>query len=194
MRSRALDTVSVLGEGQWFLFDHFPVPSGRIKYTLHHGNLYLSGSIMSTCYCKVDSLISACDLVKSAIDSRNIISWRTLNTEHLSMLPVSFGRQLVALKAYMYGRTRTQAEIHAYHPFTHSWVHVGDFPTSATPEFAIVNTAGELVVLCNKTTIPIGRRKCYIVLKATLQGMASTVYILHLIQYKFPKPSGFPTT
>ena len=62
MQFKALDTIYVLGEGQWFLVQRFPVPSGSIKSIIYNGNLYLSGS-MSTCYCKVDLLIAACDLV-----------------------------------------------------------------------------------------------------------------------------------
>ena len=166
---RALDTISVLGEGQWFLVEHFPVPSGSIKYTIYNGNLYLSGNIRSTCYCKVESLIAACDLVKSGTVASHKISWRTFNTERLTVLPVSFGRQLVGVK--MYRLMRTRAEIYAYHPFTRSWVHVGELPIAERPVCAFVlHTAGELVVLCRTITRPIRRRK-FTVLKATLQGM-----------------------
>ena len=184
---RPSDTVSVLDDGQWFLVQHLPAPCGSTKFTVYNGNFYLFGSTVSrrfSYYCKVDSLISACELVKSgaASDGRSVL-WRTLNVksggifdrhempltrmEYPTMLPVSFGQQLVAVK--MYRGIRTHAEIHAYHPFTQSWVHVGSLPTTDRPACAFVHTTGELVVLCRMITRPIGRRK-FKVMKATLQG------------------------
>ena len=42
---RALDTVCVLIEGQWFLLKHFPEPCGQISFTIYNGNLFLLRNI-----------------------------------------------------------------------------------------------------------------------------------------------------
>ena len=161
-----LDTVYVLGEWQWFFVQRLPVPCGAINFTIYNGNLYLSGREMSTCYCKVDSLIAACDLVTSGGTFE--LLWRTLKMESLTLYPVSFGRQLVAVR--MYRGMRTNAEVHAYHPFTQSWVHVGSLPTTERPACAFVHTTGELVVLCHVIARPLTGRR-FKIMKATLKGM-----------------------
>ena len=143
-----------------------PCDYGAINFTIFNGNLYLSQRRMSTCYCKMDSLITACDLAKSGGTFE--ILWRTLKKERLTLFPVSFGRQLVAVR--MYRGIRTNAEVHAYHPFTKSWVHVGSLPTTETPACAFVHTTGELVVLCHVNGRPLTGRR-FKVMKATLQGM-----------------------
>ena len=163
-----LATIFVLGEKQWFLVQRLPVPCGAINFTIYNGNLYLSGRIMSTCYCKVDSLIAACEFAKSGGTCTSEILWRTLKMESLTLYPVSFGRQLIAVK--MYRGMRTHAELHAYHPFTKSWVHVGSLPTTERPACAFVHTTGELVVLCHVIARPLTGRR-FKVMKATLQGM-----------------------
>ena len=163
-----LDTVYVLREGQWFLVQRLPVPCGTIKFTIFNGNLYLSGNTLSTCYCKVDLLIAAYDheLMKSGCAFE--VLWRTLKMEHLTLFPVSFGRQLVAVRVFR--DRRIYAEVHAYHPFTQSWVHVGSLPTTERPVCSFVHTTGELVVLCHTIARRRTRRR-FKVMKATLQGM-----------------------
>ena len=166
----ALDTVFVLSEGQWFLVGHLPVSYGILRFsTIHNGNLYLLAmeSRTSQCfsyYSKVHSLITACEFMRSGtrIDGHNI-SWRKLNMDRLTVLPVSFGTQLVGVR--IYNRTiRTHSEIFAYHPFNESWVHVGNLPINERPVCAFVHTTGELVVLCGR-----GRGQ-FKVVKASLQG------------------------
>ena len=163
-----MDTVYVLSEGQWVLVQRLPVPCAGIKFTILNGNLYLSGSALPTCYCRVASLIAACESVKSAGTCE--ILWRTVEKESLTRYPVSFGQQLVSVNTF--GGARTNAEIYAYQPFTQSWVHVGNLPTTERPACVFVHTTGELVVICDMTTRsrPLTRKR-FKVMKATLKGM-----------------------
>ena len=47
---KALDTVFVIGDRQWFFVGHLPIPYGIFKFTIHNGNLYLFGSRISQCF------------------------------------------------------------------------------------------------------------------------------------------------
>ena len=163
-----LDTVTVLDEGQWYLVQRLPLPYGAIEYTIHNGNLYLFGnSILRpySYYCEMDSLMTACEMVKSGTTmfEGQSVSWKTLRRGRLSC-PVSFGQHLVAMKI---DNMRSHNKILAYHPFTQSWVHVGNLPRTEGLECTFVHTTGELVLLCGRG--PWGRGQSKVV-KASLQG------------------------
>ena len=161
-----MDTVYVLSEGQWVLVQRLPVPCAGIKFTILNGNLYLSGSTLPTCYCRVASLIAACESVKSGGTFE--ILWRTVEKESLTRYPVSFSQQLVAAT---FSGAPANVEVYAYHPITQSWVHVGNLPTTERPVCVLVHTTGELVVICR---MPLTRKRTgrrFKVVKATLKGI-----------------------
>lgn len=163
-----LNLVSVLAEKQWVLVEPLPQPCRLIKFAFHNGNVYFMGNSRNreccAFYCKVDSLISACISAKSDEPTKKRGLWKTLNMQKLLLFPVSFGKQLTAIR-----RNRLHqdiSELHAYSPFTQSWVHVGDLPQGLRAMSAFVIPTGELMVLCRSF-----RPRKYTVVKAALRGI-----------------------
>ena len=167
----AVDTVRVLIEGQWFVLKQLPQPCGLISFTIYNGNLFLLKNIVAaysslgyfSYYCKMASLIAACESARSG--ARQSELWKALSIKRQKFLPISFGQQLVAVRVLV--TALGHAEIHAFSPFTQSWVHVGNCPKNLRPMRMFVNTTGELVIL-GRTAGSMARKR-YMVVKATLQ-------------------------
>ena len=154
--------VDVLIEKQWVSI--LPLPKLRIRRiyhsTIHNENLYLGGTRDFASYCRLDSLLTACDQARTGERDTTAATWRPLNCPLLLSDFASFGKQLVV---FIPGPPVT---ISAYSPLSQSWVHVGDIPKGFTPTCSIVISSEELLVI--GYSIGGGGFK---VLKAVLRGI-----------------------
>ena len=143
--------VEVLVEGRWLSLCPLPKPCFQVRVAYHYSIVYLIGGLGSyycEVFCKLDSLITAC--AQAGVGGMNAGLWKSFRSLQRVYSPASFGDKLIRV-----GR-REDYKIHAYCPFSRSWVHVGDLPVNLSSTTALVTPSNKLVVIGRRTDLENG--------------------------------------
>ena len=133
------DIVEVYNGHHWAKAQSLPIACSVMKSAIFSGHWYLAGGIgqgRKVYYASLESLIASCQP-----NGRQLPSvWSGLaDTPHMISILVVICNRLVAI-GY------DTSSIHAYSPYSQSWVHVGDKPGGDSAEAAAVLPSGDLMV------------------------------------------------
>ena len=157
-----LNTVEVFVQEEWSFVQPLPCQCCSIKCNIHDGILYLMGGYgqdNSVFYCKLDSLLSS-------LQSNDAL-WKTSQVPLYCSSCVTFHHNLVSVGGDSPSKMYSSSDIHAYSPFTRSWLHVEDLPTRLDSTTSTVISTGELVVIGGRSTMLSLSCKVF---KASLKG------------------------
>ena len=141
---RNIDIVEVYNSHHWARAQCLPKPCYYMKSTVLNGHWYLMGGDeqRKVYYASLDSLIASCQSSEKPLPS----VWKRLSNvpnEHSST--VVFGNRLIAVRGGEY--QSPSSSIHAYSPYTQSWVHVGNMSITLSSTCSTVLPTGELMVI-----------------------------------------------
>ena len=139
------DIVEVYNGHHWAKAQSLPIACWRMNSAILNGHWYLAGGhgLEDKVYnASVESLIASCQPMASGRQLPFVWS-RLTDVPHLLSILAVFGNRLVAI-GY------ATSSIHAYSPYSQSWVHVGDWPGTST-EAATVLPSGDLMVTGHNT-------------------------------------------
>lgn len=159
-----VSVVEVLVEEQWSIVQSLPELRSISNFAFHNGNLCLVGGLAGKqvfCYCRLVSLLDSV----SSPETGSLWGYFDAPPMHESTI-VSFGRQLILVSGRCFSPSFSSYKIHAYSPFTQSWVQVGDMPSEIYSGATLVLPTGELVSIGGYGYL--GRTPC--VYKASLKG------------------------
>ena len=162
-----LSTVEVYDGHMWVEAESLPIACCDMKSVVHEGNWYLMGGYgqaQIVLYASLDSIV-ATTLSHSGRTGKSV--WKRLpETLHESSSTALFGNCLIATRGESTNEKISPA-IHAYSPFTQSWVHVGNIPNPCNFTCTIVLPTGDLLMVGTRLT---NRGSLAQVLKATITG------------------------
>ena len=162
-----LNTVEVYNGHQWAAAESLPMVCCDMKSVVHEGNWYLiggSGQDKEVFCASLDSLIASTRSERTATSV-----WKRLPEVPLALSSAAaFENCLLAVGGYPYS-----SAIHAYSPFTESWVHVGDMPIACESTCTVVLPTGELLALGGWTNTGSTTK----VFKATITSEASVMCV-----------------
>ena len=135
-QGRDIDFVEVYNGHHWAKAQSSPLTCCGLTSVILSGHWYLAGKSGQVYYASVESLIASCQP-----------SWRhpppvwsrLADVQKMVSIVVVFGNRLVAIGC-------DTSSIHAYSPYSQSWVHVGDKPGGDSPKAAAVLSSGDLMV------------------------------------------------
>ena len=134
-----IDIVEVYNGHHWAKAQSLPIVCSGVNSAILNGHWYLArgdGQGKQVYYASVESLIASCQPSGRQLPS----VWKRLpDVPHEYFIPVAFGNRLVAI-GY------DTSSIHAYSPYSISWVHVGELPGGGSASAAIVLPSGDLIV------------------------------------------------
>ena len=138
-QERDIDIVEVYNGHHWAKAQSLPIACYGMNSAILNGHWYLAGGAgqgKEVYYASLESLIASCQPSGRQLPS----VWKSLADapDEYSTL-VAFGNRLVAIGYFT-------SSIHAYSPYSQSWVHVGDKPGGDSPEAAVVLPSGDLMV------------------------------------------------
>ena len=134
--------VEVYNGHHWVKAQSLPKACWGMMSAILNGHWYLAGGHVhgqgkEVYYASLESLIASCQPSRRHLPS----VWSSLaDVPHVNSILVVFGNRLVAI-----GHD-TSSSIHAYSPYSWSWVHVGDNPSSALTIAVAVLPSGDLMV------------------------------------------------
>ena len=138
-QDRDIDIVEVYNGHYWSKAQSLPLACWGMNSAILNGHWYLAGGDGQgkEVYCaSLESLIASCQPSGKQLHS---VWKRFADTPHEYCILVAFGNRLVAI-VYL------ASSIHAYSPYSQSWVHVGDNPGGASTLAAAVLPSGDLMV------------------------------------------------
>ena len=145
-QGRGIDIVEVYNGHHWTKAQSLPIACRQMNPAILNGHWYLAGGVgqgKEVYYASLESLIASCQP-----SGRHLPSvWSRLadDAPHVYSILVAFGNRLVAT-VYL-----TSSSIHAYSPYSQSWVHVGDLPCGYSATAAAVLPSGDLMVVVYDT-------------------------------------------
>ena len=158
---RKVNIVEVYNGHHWAEVQCLPKPCYEMKSTVLNRHWCLMGGWRQgneVYYASLDSLVASCRPSEKPLPS----VWKRLpDVPHALSSTAMFGNGLIAVGGY----PPTSSSIHAYHPHTKSWVHVGDMPDELDSTCTAVLPTGDLMVIGGKSITPI--KSC--VFKASLK-------------------------
>ena len=157
--------VSVFNGRYWQQSQHPPEQLFSVKSTTINSLWYLVGGPLKPgrVYCaSLDSLVASCQPTSSSSLSSSSLVWKRLpNAPGESCCPAALGNRLIAVES---------PDVHAYSPFTRSWVQVSNIPDTSEAPCIVVLPSNELLVVMDEGTF-----------KATLKGECSLASIVLLV-------------
>ena len=165
---RTLDIVEVFNGLYWMKAQCLPKPCRWLKSTVLDGHWYLLRGYGQgrEVYCtSLASLAASCQLSEKPLPS----VWKRLTDvpHEWSSLAV-LGNKVIAVGG-SYPRT---SSIHAYSPYTKSWIHVGDIPVELCRTCVAVFPAGRLMVIGGESNTTLWESCVY---QAILNGEYTSV-------------------
>ena len=135
------DVVEVYNGHHWAKAQSLPIACWGMMSAILNGHWYLAGGIgqeKDVYYVSMESLIASCQPSGKQLPS---VWKRFADSPHEYSILVAFRNRLVAI-GYL-----ASSSIHAYSPYSQSWVHVGDMPGGDNSnEAAVVLPSGDLMV------------------------------------------------
>ena len=136
---RRTDIVEVYNGHHWAKAQSLPIACWGMMSAILNGHWYLAGGIgqgKEIYYASLESLIASCQLSERQLTS---VWSRLADAPDEFRILVAFGNRLVAI-GYI------TSSIHAYSPYSQSWVYVGDKPGGCSVKAAAVLPSGDLMV------------------------------------------------
>ena len=143
-KGRFTNIVEVYNGHHWAIAQCLPKACYWMKSTVLNGHWYLMGGWEQgkEVYCaSLDSLVASCQPSEKPLVPSVWKRVPDVPHEHSSI--AVFGNGLIAVGGY----PSPSSSIHAYSPYTHSWVHVGDMPVGLRFTCTAVLPTGELMVI-----------------------------------------------
>ena len=144
-QQRKINIVEIYNGHHWANAQSLPIACWGMNSALLNGQWYLAGGVGQVTmvyYTSVESLIASCQP-----DRRHAPSvWKSLDqVPHVASILVVFGNRLVAMGLSSSRSIKVTSSIHAYSPYSQSWIHVGDVPNAV--KAAAVLPTGDLMVV-----------------------------------------------
>ena len=142
---RNIDIVEVYNGHHWARAQCLPKPCYWMKSTVLNGHWYLMGGWRpenKVYYASLDSLVASCQPSEKPLPP----VWKRLpDVPHDRSSTTVFGNRVIAVGGG--GYLSLNSSIHAYSPYTQSWVHVGDMSVGLSSTCTAVLPTGELMVI-----------------------------------------------
>ena len=174
-----IDIVEVYNGHHWAKAQRLPRPCCSMKSTVLNGHWYLMGGEVQgkeVYYVSLNSLVASYQHSEKPLPS----VWKRLPDVPLEYSSTAvFRNRLIAVGG---GYLSPSSSIHAYSPYTQSWVHVGDMPIGFDSTCTAVLPTGELMVIWGRSDTSSWESSVH---KASLNGNREwyTILCIHHILF-----------